>query len=134
MKVAKINRYTCSDGKVFYGKENENKAKAYQNKIDNDFKQYNRELKIAKIVGCEGVFKDYEEDPAYENIGDAFLNGHFDSEISVEIEALFDDPPCPRDLDGFSNMAEAISQVVGSFGGIDVIKKLCKAVEQEEKS
>lgn len=133
METTKTVKYTCSDGKVFYGVENKKEAKLYEEKISNEIKAYKREHAIASLVGAEFIFDNYkddcERDDIYRSIAHAYMNGTFEDQTQHEIIELFGDPICPEDLDDFSDMAKMIKGVVDNFGGIDVIKKICNLVE-----
>ena len=126
LKKIKITKYITSDGKEFVGGERRKDAADHEKFIQNRLKEHQDELKIAKILGEEDLFSEWE---AHE-----IMNGEMDVEADFNdvMNRLFKFALCANDIENFREMAAMLRNVIDDLGGFPVIKKLYEYARQND--
>ena len=118
MKTVKITKYVTSDGKEFIGSASKGIAQDHEKFLQSNFKDYDHELNIAKILGEEVIFSDWE----LKEIMDGSMD--IESDFHELMDRLFASALCSTDIETFREMADMIRNVIDDLGGITVVRNL----------
>jgi hypothetical protein len=129
LKITKLTKYICSDGKEFIGGKNRKYALEHEKRLTDIHTFYNREKAIAKILEREDLFEEISLE--------MFRDGDDMNEIAEYINETLDPAICPGDIDDLTEMSEMIYEIIQNFGGLKIVENLYNFVKkrhEKEKS
>lgn len=127
LKKTKIIKYTTSDGKVFVGGDNKQKANNHEDQLQKYLNEYRYIKKVAHIIGIDDKLKGVTEKKLMEVYDDP---DGMDPELDMDtisneiIDELFENAYCGRDCQDLEDMVDMVCGVIDDFGGIKSVSKL----------